>query len=166
MKTRNKKGFSLVELLVVITIIAILSVVAYMALGGQTAKARNSRRVQDLSTIQSSLEIYFINNNNTYPTALNDLVPTLISKIPTDPSSKGAIIKYYTYNRPSTKTYRLAASLEDDTGGLASKAYVIGNATGSWASGGFTYNATTGVCDTGAPCSLDDGDLDCLPYCL
>lgn len=63
-KIKNlKKGFSLVELLVVITIIAILSVVAYTALGGQTAKARDSRRMQDIATIQSALEIYFVSNN-------------------------------------------------------------------------------------------------------
>ena len=63
LKNSRKSGFSLVELLVVITIIAILSVTAYVALGGQTEKARNSRRMQDLTTIQSALEIYYIDNN-------------------------------------------------------------------------------------------------------
>ena len=72
MFTKNlKKGFSLVELLVVITIIAILSVVAYTAVGGQTIKARNSKRMEDLTAIQQALEIYAIANNNKYPDSLN-----------------------------------------------------------------------------------------------
>ena len=94
-KLKTIKGFSLVELLVVITIIAVLSVVAYTAVGGQTGKARNSRRQQDVSTIQSALEIFYIENNNRYPSQLDDgaagstddLVPKYMPKMALDPAT-------------------------------------------------------------------------------
>jgi general secretion pathway protein G len=131
-----KKGFTLVELLVVITIIAILSVAAYVAVGGQTTKAKNSRRMQDLSTIQSALEIYFAEmgrypdaetipspphgNFKTYET--DQLTTKYISKQPLDPWGMP-----YAYNTNVTnKQYQLAATLEEED---VYKAYVIGNGT-------------------------------------
>ena len=135
-----KKGFTLVELLVVITIIAILSVAAYVAVGGQTMKAKNSRRIQDISTIQSALEIYYVEKGS-YPDAVS--VPSVhanfktydtsqlgakyISKQPLDPWSTDTASIPYAYNVNGTKKqYQLAATLEDET---ANKAYVVGNGT-------------------------------------
>lgn len=161
---KSKKGFSLVELLVVITIIAILSVVAYMAIGGQTTKARNSRRMQDLSTLQSVLESYAISNSNKYPATITsvDLTTQYISKIPTDPSTS---LPYKYATGAGAKTYQLGAYLEDETGGLASKSYVIGNGTGLLTTG-CTYTPATGVCNCASPCTANDGDTTCVPYCL
>ena len=152
------RGFTLVELLVVIAIIAILSVTAYVALGGQTAKARNSRRMSDLSTIQSALEIYFISNSNAYPETLDELVPAQINKIPTDPTTDGD----YSYAfGPANRSFQLAAHLEDEDGGLADKAYLIGNGEGL-IDDGCNYNGSTGVCD--GSCTVTVDSLVCMPY--
>ena len=72
-KMTKNSGFTLVELLVVISIIAILSVTAFVALGGQTGKARDSRRQADLAAIQSALEIHALNNLSQYPGTLADI---------------------------------------------------------------------------------------------
>jgi len=173
---KNKKAFSLVELLVVITIIAILSVVAYTALGGQTAKARNSRRIQDVSTIQSALEIFFIENNSAYPDRLddgnqadssNDLVPKYMPKMALDPATDAE----YTYGvSGSNKRYQLAATIENDD--ETYEAYVIGNsetdligrggAPAYPTQAGRTYNGTSWVdCSGGTP--VTDGGA-CVPY--
>lgn len=141
----KSKGFSLVELLVVITIIAILSVVAYTAVGGQTIKAKNSRRMQDLSTIQSGLEAYFIQNSE-YPATVLVASPTpnththyytfnttqlgqkYLSKTPLDPwSDDGKPVPYAYSVDTAKKKYQLATVLEDAE--IASKAYVVGNGT-------------------------------------
>ena len=157
----RRAGFSLVELLVVITIIAILSVVAYVALGGQTTKARNSRRMQDVSTIQSALEIYFINHNNTYPSTLGDLITdNLMNEIPVDPTTDG---DYYYTKAVNSKTYQLASSMEDETGGAIHSAYVVGNGSGLLNAGD---SVTAEICSNSNDCQVDDEGTNCLPYCL
>ncbi len=160
-KKQFKKGFSLVELLVVITIMAILSVVAYQAFGGQTASARNSRRTQDLGSIQSSLEIYFIEKGNTYPNTLNDLVPKYMTKIPKDPYETAPdTFPDYKYKK-SGKTYQLGATLETDT---SYKAYVIGNASPDILDNGAVIpGGGGGVCS--APL-ISDGSTVCAPYSI
>ena len=55
----SKKWFTLVELLVVITILAIISVVAYQSFSWATDKANASRKLQDVTTIDSWFNWYF-----------------------------------------------------------------------------------------------------------
>ncbi|MFB0964742.1 MAG: type II secretion system protein [Patescibacteria group bacterium] len=55
----NNKGFTLVELLVVITILAIISVVAYTSFGGATDKAKNSTKLQQLASIDGALGLFY-----------------------------------------------------------------------------------------------------------
>ena len=66
MKKFNNKWFSLVELLVVITILAIISVVAYQNFWGATDKAIASRKKTDISTIETALQ-QFKSEKNYYP---------------------------------------------------------------------------------------------------
>lgn len=70
---KNKFGFTLVELLVVITILAIISVIAYQNFGGAVDKANGSRKVNDVATIETGLQQYKVDNNY-YPSV--DLVTT------------------------------------------------------------------------------------------
>ncbi len=149
--SKKGKGFTLVELLVVIAIIAILSVTAYVALGGQTGKARDSRRQSDLSAIQNALEIYFISNNSKYPVLLSDLKPKQMPKLPTDPSTDSD----YVYAKKN-KTYQLGATLEGDDGTYT--AYVIGNSDIDILPG----VAFPGPGDCGGN-SPEDGSTDCVP---
>lgn len=60
----TKSAFTLVELIVVITILAILGTIAFISLQGYSAEARNSKRVQDLSSISSALNIQLTNGMN------------------------------------------------------------------------------------------------------
>jgi prepilin-type N-terminal cleavage/methylation domain-containing protein len=67
-KASNNKGFTLIELLVVIAIIGLLSTLAVVALNSARQKSRDSKRVADIKQIQTSLELYFADQNG-YPTA-------------------------------------------------------------------------------------------------
>ena len=60
--TRN--AFTLVELIVVITILAILGTIAFIYLQGYSADARNSKRTEDLNSIVKSIEIKVSNGSN------------------------------------------------------------------------------------------------------
>lgn len=65
----SQNGFTLVELLVVISIIAILSVIGITIFAGAQKSARNSKRISDMKAISLALDLYYYDpvNNNTYP---------------------------------------------------------------------------------------------------
>jgi type II secretion system protein G len=62
----KQRGFTLIELLVVIAIIGLLSTLAVVALNNARAKGRDAKRVADVKSIQTALELYFA-DNSTYP---------------------------------------------------------------------------------------------------
>jgi len=106
-----KKGFSLVELLVVSTIIALLATVGLVSYGTLSKQSRDSRRKADLQNIRSALEFYRADNDY-YPNALTSLVPSqYIKSVPDDPQS-GRNYKYCPTGVPSATDYALCASLE------------------------------------------------------
>jgi prepilin-type N-terminal cleavage/methylation domain-containing protein len=101
----TKKGFSLIELLVVISIIAILTTVAVVGLQNINKKAGDTRRLSDLRRIQIAIETYR-NVNNKYPEKgtqgtdnyILDFVPIYINTLPKDPSKNHTGNSGYIYN--------------------------------------------------------------------
>lgn len=71
----NSKGFTIVELLIVIVVIAILSVITIVAYNGLQTQAHNSRTVAMTRGMVSALESYKV-VNGTYPGAFG--VPSCI----------------------------------------------------------------------------------------
>src|SRR3989338_1480589 len=57
--SKNPQGFTLVELLVVISIIAILSVVGVTIYSGVQKNARDARRKADVESISNALEVHY-----------------------------------------------------------------------------------------------------------
>ncbi len=60
----KKKAFTLVELIVVITILAILWTIGFMSFRNYNVYARDSVRLSNLKTLQSSLWIQYVQSNN------------------------------------------------------------------------------------------------------
>ncbi|MDD2745812.1 MAG: prepilin-type N-terminal cleavage/methylation domain-containing protein, partial [Candidatus Gracilibacteria bacterium] len=48
-KTKYTFGFTLIELIVVITILAILGTIGFLSIGGYSSKARDSARISDVA---------------------------------------------------------------------------------------------------------------------
>ena len=64
---KNTKGFTLIELMVVISIIGVLSSVVMAGLSSARAKAGDSANVQRMKQIQTAIELYR-EDNGSYPT--------------------------------------------------------------------------------------------------
>jgi len=62
----HTKGFTLIELLVVIAIIGMLSSIILASLNSARAKGRDARRIMDLRSIDTALELYY-SDNRAYP---------------------------------------------------------------------------------------------------
>ncbi|MDD5341581.1 MAG: prepilin-type N-terminal cleavage/methylation domain-containing protein [Patescibacteria group bacterium] len=58
LSNKKNKGFTVVELLVVILVILVLASISVFALNGQKAKAQDAKRLSDIRQIQTALEFY------------------------------------------------------------------------------------------------------------
>lgn len=122
----SRKGFTLIEMLIVIAIIGILSSVVLVGLGPVQRRGRDARRQSDLRQTQNALELYF-NKCGHYPGSsdcdspigspswsgmTNALIGASIgiNQIPKDPSPT----QDYAYETNDSGTgYVLMATLED-----------------------------------------------------
>jgi len=68
---KQRRGFTLVELLVVISIIGLLSTLAVVSLNSARQKARDAKRIADVKQIQTAMELYY-NDKQGYPTLFGD----------------------------------------------------------------------------------------------
>lgn len=72
---KTKFGFTLVELLVVISIIAVLTAILTTNFMGMRERARDAQKIQDLGSIKSALRLYY-NDNQTYPVNISAIGTT------------------------------------------------------------------------------------------
>lgn len=67
---KHNQGFTIVELLIVIVVIGILALLVITTYSGIQAKARNSKRQTDLSSLQTQLEAFY-GSKGYYPSRTN-----------------------------------------------------------------------------------------------
>jgi prepilin-type N-terminal cleavage/methylation domain-containing protein len=117
-KNRKNSGFTLIEILVVIGIIAILATIVLVAVnpGRQFAQARNSQRQSNTAALLNAIGQNIVDNVGTFTCAAGSLpstatvlkstggynirdciVPNYLPEIPTDPTS-GKITDITTYD--------------------------------------------------------------------
>ncbi len=136
----NKKGFTLIELIIVMIILGILLGSILGNFFTSLKKERDARRKLDLQQVQKALELYY-QDKNAYPTSLtfgSSLTDSVSGKVymqsvPNDPQNSSGSCNYY-YSSPDTghTTYFLYSYIENtlDTGqGVRQSGY--GNNCGS-----------------------------------
>ena len=112
-----KKAFTLIEILVVATIIGLLASGGAVVYTELNKGARDAKRKTDLEQIRAALEMYRSNNNQYYSGTFNNNCQNItwlsdyLSSIPNDPKSPS----YYYRCNISQSNYTLGAYLE--TGG-------------------------------------------------
>lgn len=77
-QARQHSGFTIVELLIVIVVIAILAAISIVAYNGIQTRARDSQRSSDISAIVKGLELYYIDKGS-YPTVGGSTSPGMNS---------------------------------------------------------------------------------------
>jgi prepilin-type N-terminal cleavage/methylation domain-containing protein len=121
----TRKGFTLVELLVVVGIIGLLSSVTLVGLGSFRARGRDARRIADLREVQNALELFYTANQQ-YPatsgstadgTAWTNMVSAItgagvgVGSLPTGGPAPNTV---YNYGSDSGgQSYVLQSTLED-----------------------------------------------------
>jgi len=104
--SRPESGFTLVELMMVVTIVGILATLAIPSFQRSVMKAREGTLKYDLATLRDVLDQYRA-DKGTYPSELNELVQVgYLKRIPLDP---------FTH---SDQTWQLMAD-EGQDGGIA-----------------------------------------------
>jgi len=128
--TKDRRGFTLLELLIVIAIIGILVAMGTVSYSTAQKRARDSKRQGDLKAIQNAFEQYYSKNNGNYPSSCSVDTTYLPGGMPKDPKTGGAYS-----GGCSTSGYCFCTPIPLELGG--------GNATGR--SGTVCNFSTTGT---------------------
>jgi len=115
MAARRSLGFTLIEIIIVMALLAILSTALWSNFISAINKGKDSRRKQDLKTIVEALELYY-NDEASYPLELiwgislaNPDGTVYLQKIPNDPLSN----RSYCYDRSDENTFIIYTNLEN-----------------------------------------------------
>lgn len=114
---KNNRGFTLVELLVVISILGILVTIGLVSFRSSQARGRDAKRKSDLKQVSSALELYY-SDYNKYPDSLSwgseftDNKTTYFKELPKDPASS-LVYLYRVVDPPANQKFQLFAHLEN-----------------------------------------------------
>jgi prepilin-type N-terminal cleavage/methylation domain-containing protein len=121
------KGFTLVELMIGITIIAILSTVGYVVFSNIQKNARDAKRKEDVNAIAKAYEANYSNQYNQLASS-----NFAIGSIPNDPRN----VDYYNVLATDYSAYKVCAALENNSENICnsstSSCYCKGSAQGSF----------------------------------
>ncbi len=114
-KRERASGFTLIEMIIVIVVIAILLGVLLPQFRGTQDEAATQRARSELRTLATAIESYYIHNTNQLPTTLSTLTsatPRIVTTLPTDPFRSGS--NNYTLYKDTNGVYYVVFSYGPD----------------------------------------------------
>lgn len=147
-------GFTLVEMLIVIGLIALVATITVSGFGNLQQGARDGRRKEDIDKVNTAIQAYR-NDTGKFPTAVNYgelmsiLTPDYISVPPVDPLNRDGFV--YTYFSADGSRYELGARLEARGGDGNNKFYYADQNGGLELSGTPVPPTATGTPSGNAP---------------
>ena len=109
--TKLRRAFTLVEMLLVVTIIGILAALVIPKIVGRSEQARATAAHADISSIKTALDAFEV-DNGFYPKSLQDLVTTpsnaknwhgpYLEKVPQDPWGNNYVYYFPGKHNPSS----------------------------------------------------------------
>jgi general secretion pathway protein G len=89
-RLRRMRGFTLIEMLIVMTLIVVLASVGLIAYQTSVRRGREAVLKEDLYRMRDAIDQYYADKGK-YPTDLNELVSTnYIRRVPVDPMTNSA----------------------------------------------------------------------------
>ena len=82
-----QSGFTLIELMVVVTIVALLAGIAVVNIRTAQQKAREAALLENLSNMRKAIDNFYADKQR-YPANLDELVPNYLKKVPEDPVTR------------------------------------------------------------------------------
>ena len=111
---QRNKGFTLAEIIIVVTIVLILALIAIPNMLRANVTSNEANAIANLRSIYTSLQIYYTSNNKTYPRALDDLTGYVGSKLAK--GEKSGYLFDYTYEDEDTFHINAAPKRVNRTG--------------------------------------------------
>lgn len=115
MNLAKKKGFTLIEIVIVLAIAALILIIVFLAVAGAQRSRRDEQRRNDAARLVSAAENQASNANGTYPAA------------PADGANFQALVGFSATDPSTNAQYTQLAGLNATTGSFGNMRYAPGN---------------------------------------
>ncbi len=129
-----RRGFTLIELMIVISVMAILMGIALPYFKGMQDEGKSAKAAGELRTLTTGIESFYIHNNNEYPVqseaasgtvdwqtdtnSLTDATPTIVQTALTDPFKSSQEYSYATSASSGSQYYIIFSVGPDGAEGI------------------------------------------------